>query len=121
MRPIVKTLILLAILTVAGTALATDIPDGAVITERIWNDCPTSVITSTNNYSSLISIHEQKQFCGAGWGSRHNWRFASGGIAMNFTNGDGFRFGRDRLDLLRQPFSQGRITDNVKRMSDHLA
>ena len=95
MRPIVKTLILLAILTVAGTALATDIPDGAVITERIWNDCPTSVITSTNNYSSLISIHEQKQFCGAGWGSRHNWRFASGGSAMNFGNGDGFRFGCD--------------------------
>ncbi|MBU0741710.1 hypothetical protein KKA85_03480 [bacterium] len=91
------TLLLMSALLLVGTttALATDIPDGAIITERIWNDCPTSVITSVNNYATMVSIHEQKQFCGAGWGSRHNWRFAQGGVAQNFANGDGFRFCAD--------------------------
>jgi hypothetical protein len=90
-----KLMLLALLLAVSSVALATDIPTGAVITERIWNDCPLGIVTSTNNYSSLVSIHEQKQFCGAGWGSRHNWRFATGGVAQDFANGDGFAFGCD--------------------------
>lgn len=95
MRPIYKTLILAAVLTIAGTALATDLPDGAVINERIWNDCPTTILTSTNNYPALISINDQKQFCQNGWGNRHNWRFALGGSDMDLGNEGGFRFCAD--------------------------
>ncbi|HPF36230.1 MAG TPA: hypothetical protein P5571_12850 [Candidatus Krumholzibacteria bacterium] len=94
MRPN-KTLILTAaVLMLAVAAMATTTPSGVVVNERIWNDCPTSTITSTVGAGS-VNLVEQKQFCGAGWGSRHNWRFSDGVSALQFANGDGFRFSAD--------------------------
>lgn len=90
-----KLMLLALLLAISSVALATNVPDSATITTRIWNDCPLGIVTSTNNYGTLVSIHEQKQLCGAGWGSRHNWRFATGGVTQNFANGDGFSFGCD--------------------------
>ncbi|MBK6899967.1 MAG: hypothetical protein IPH09_12090 [bacterium] len=90
-----KLMLLALLLAISSVALATTVPNGAVITTRIWNDCPLGTVTSTNNYGTLVSIHEQKVMCGAGWGSRHNWRFADGGVAQNFANGDGFSYSCD--------------------------
>jgi hypothetical protein len=87
---IVPALLLLGV----ASALATDIPDGAVFNLRLWNDCPTTTLTDVNNYPTMMSINEVK-FCPSGWANRHNWRFAEGGVAKNFANGDGFRFCAD--------------------------
>lgn len=94
MKSKLSMMIILATLLLAVAAQATDTPDGYVVTERIWNDCPTSIVTSTVGAAS-VTVHEQKQFCGAGWGSRHAWRFADGGSEMLFANGDGFRIAAD--------------------------
>jgi len=87
-------MIVLATLLLAGVALATVSPAGIEVTERVWNDCPTSMITTTVA-SSSVNLVEQKQFCGAGWGSRHNWRFSDGAVAQQFANADGFRVSCD--------------------------
>jgi hypothetical protein len=95
MKTTQKLMLLALLLAISSVALATTIPNGAVITTRIWNDCPLGTVSSTNNYGTLVSITEQKVMCGAGWGSRHNWRFADGGVAQNFANGDGFSYSCD--------------------------
>lgn len=94
MKPRISILIILATLLIAIVAQATDTPTGFVVKERIWNDCPTGIVTSTIG-SSSVTVLEQKQFCGAGWGSRHNWRFSDGGAQMLFANADGFRVSAD--------------------------
>ncbi|MFO7654306.1 MAG: hypothetical protein R6X25_10855 [Candidatus Krumholzibacteriia bacterium] len=86
-----------ATLLMAGfvaSALATTVPTTAVIFERVFNDCPTSILTTVNNYPTLISINDQKQFCGtAGFANRHAWRFSTDGTtAQEFMNTDGFAF-----------------------------
>jgi hypothetical protein len=94
MKSKLNTLIILAVLLVAVVAQATETPAGYVVNERIWNDCPTSTIVSTVGPSS-VTLNEQNLFCGAGWGSRHNWRFSNGGTEMLFANADGFQVSAD--------------------------
>lgn len=94
MRPKTTLILTAAVMLLAVAAQATQLPDGVVVTERVWNDCPTSMITTTTGANS-VNLVEQKQFCGAGWGSRHNFRFSSGGTAIAFANADGFRVSAD--------------------------
>ena len=76
----------------AVTAGATPDPNSAVIRERIFNDCPSSILTTTNNYPSLISISEQELGC-QGFANLHNWRFSEdGSTPAVFNNGDHFMF-----------------------------
>jgi hypothetical protein len=96
MRPLATTLAL-AVGTVAFAALAqaTPVPNSAVLHFRVFNDCPISILNTTNNYPALIEINDQNQvapFC-AGFANMHTWRFSTDGVnAAQFLNGDGFSY-----------------------------
>jgi hypothetical protein len=79
----------------ATTASATPVPNSAVIHERVFNDCPISILTSTNLFPALIKIDDQNQlppFC-AGFANLHTWRFSTDGVnAIQFLNGDAFQY-----------------------------
>ncbi len=76
----------------ASMALADGVPATAVVNERVFNDCPTSILTVNNMYP-YISIMDVKNACGAGWANRHNWRFSDDGATNKlFANEDGMRF-----------------------------
>jgi hypothetical protein len=78
-----------------GTAaLATPAVDGAVFNLRVFNDCPTSILTTDNSYPSLLSISDSQLDC-AGWANLHNWHLATGGSSAVFMNGDSFTLGFD--------------------------
>ena len=70
--------------------------DSAVITTRIWNDNPTSIVTTSNLYPSSITIKDE-QIVGVGWGNLHNFRLSAdgGSTAASFANGDAFSFSSD--------------------------
>lgn len=86
-----------ALALVVMVALAADLasaqPNAAIIKERIFNDCSTSVLNTTNNYPTLIDISDSVLDCG-GFANLHVWRFSEDGgtTEMVFNNGDGFRF-----------------------------
>jgi hypothetical protein len=79
----------------ATVAFATPLPNSAVIHERVFNDCPITTLTSTNNYPALIQIDDQNAtppFC-SGFANLHTWRFSTDGTnALQFQNGDGFSY-----------------------------
>jgi hypothetical protein len=79
-----------------GVASATPTPNGAVLNTRIFNDCPTSVLNTTNNYPALISISDSDLSCG-GFANLHNWHFSEDGGATDavFNNGDCFKYSAD--------------------------
>ena len=54
-------------------------PNSAVVLERVFNDCPASTITTTNNYPTLISINDTDEGC-VGWTNLHVWSFSEDGI-----------------------------------------
>lgn len=76
-----------------GVASATPIPNGAALNLRIFNDCPTSVLTTTNSYPALVSISDSDLSCG-GFANLHNWHFSDDGGATDavFNNGDCFKY-----------------------------
>jgi len=66
--------------------------NSAVIQTRIFNDCPTSVVTTLNSYPGLISIDDAVLDCG-GFANLHNWRFSEDGATPAvFSNNDAFKF-----------------------------
>lgn len=71
---------------------ATPNPNSAVIQLRIFNDCPTSIITTQNNYPALISIRDERLDC-QGFANLHNWRFSENGTdPAVFNNADCFKY-----------------------------
>jgi hypothetical protein len=93
-RTLISTLLALL---VAGTALATEVPNSAAIFLRVFNDCPFSLVSAVDNYPTLIAIEDIKDNCGtAGWANRHAWRFSQDDATEQlFANHNGFRFGAD--------------------------
>ena len=98
---IYRALVGVAVALIALAALAPEsgasspIPNSAVIHTRIFNDCPTSTITTTNNYPAEVSIQDNLD-CVSGFANLHNWRFSGDGAnPLVFNNGDGFRFCAD--------------------------
>lgn len=74
----------------------TPIANGAFTKERVFNDCPTSTVVTTNNYPSLISFEDQNVDC-FGYANLHIWRFSENG-GMDpaiFNNNAQFRFSAD--------------------------
>jgi hypothetical protein len=68
---------------------------GAVTRERVFNDCPTSTLVTTNNYPSLISFDDSNLDC-FGFANLHIWRFSENGTdAAIFNNNASFRFATD--------------------------
>jgi hypothetical protein len=89
-------LALTAAIGLATSAFATPVPTSAVLHTRVFDDCPISVLTTTNLFPALIQIDDQNQppnpFC-AGFANLHTWRFSTDGAnALQFLNGDGFSF-----------------------------
>ena len=79
----------------AHDALATSMANGAVVTTRLFNDCPVSLLTPTNAYPGSIVFNECQLICPSGFANLHNWTFsADGGLTqMVLNNQDNFRFG----------------------------
>lgn len=86
--------VVLAIL--GGHALGSPVINGAVITTRIFNDCPSSILTTVNNYPALISFEDLDLSC-TGFANLHNFRLSENGGASQavFMNNDAFEFHAD--------------------------
>jgi hypothetical protein len=78
-----------------GSVFASPVINSAVIKTRIWNDNPTSTVTTTNSYSSSLTIKDEQTASG-GWANLHNFRLsADGSTPAIFANGDAFSFSAD--------------------------
>jgi hypothetical protein len=75
----------------ASTAIATPTPDGVIVKERIFNDCPLSAFTAVNGYPASIVFTDVGDNC-YGWANLHVWRFAQGGVEAVFNNNSAFQF-----------------------------
>ena len=98
MRRITTTALALAAacLAFASAALATPLPNSAVIHTRVFDDCPISLLSTTNTFPGLVEINDQNQppqpSC-AGFANLHTWRFSTDGTnPIQFGNGDTFEF-----------------------------
>jgi hypothetical protein len=88
----VKLIFAALLVLVAGAAFATPNPDGAIVMERVWNDCPASTLTVNNTYPMEISIQDVGSNC-YGWANLHLWRLATGGAELLFPNASAFKIG----------------------------
>jgi hypothetical protein len=81
----------------ASFAFATPAPNSAVISTRLFNDCPTSILSSTNLYPALVSITDVMNPACVGFANRHAFSFSEdGGVTPSlFVNGSHFKFGAD--------------------------
>lgn len=96
MRRITTPVMALAALTFAAAAFATPLPNSAVIHTRVFDDCPISILTTTNLFPALVQIDDQNQspqpFC-AGFANLHTWRFSTDGTnPIQFQNADQFEY-----------------------------
>jgi hypothetical protein len=85
-------------MVLCGTAIASPVINGAVIQTRIWNDNPTSIVTTSNSYPSSITINDdQRGSQDGGWANLHIFRLSAdgGSTAATFANGDAFGFAAD--------------------------
>lgn len=73
MRLLLGLVAVMALVTAAGAE--TPDPVCAVILERIFNDCPSSTLTTLNNYPSEIWIDDAVLDC-VGFANLHAWRFS---------------------------------------------
>lgn len=85
-----------ALAVTAGVVLAaTPDPTSVLFNLRVFNDCPGSTVTTTNNYPSLVAIEDQGLFCN-GFANLHNWHFSEDGVSEAVFNNDAhFRFSAD--------------------------
>jgi len=93
MKRIVTTAAILAVFLAPIAALASPGINGASSHPRVYNDCPISVLTFTNNYPAQIFIHDTNPAC-FGFANLHNWRLSDngGGSPATFVNDDAFSF-----------------------------
>jgi len=100
MRRITTLVLAIAALGLAASAaLATPVPNSAVIHTRVFDDCPISILTTTNLFPASVQIDDQNQspqpFC-AGFANLHTWRFSTDGVnPIEFQNGDAFEYSCD--------------------------
>jgi hypothetical protein len=97
MKRTVSTLALataLVILTVVASTAATPNVNAVIIKPRIFNDCPTSVFSSVDNYPVSVTFTDDVLDCG-GFANLHNWRFSEDGGATEavFNNDAHYLFG----------------------------
>ena len=76
-------------------AVATPTPNSAVIYERVFNDCPWSVVTTGNSYPASLYIQDEILEC-PGFANLHVWHFSVDGVnSAVFENGSAFRYSFD--------------------------
>ena len=86
-----------ALLALASLASATTPSvNGAVVTTRVFNDCPSSTVTVINNFPATVTISDADVNC-FGYANLHVWHFSSdGGVTeTQFNNADIFHFCAD--------------------------
>jgi hypothetical protein len=79
----------------ATTAFATPVPNSAVLHTRVFNDCPSSTLISTNAFPALVEFNDSDPIPQCfGFANLHTWRFSTDGVnAIQFQNGDAFQYG----------------------------
>lgn len=78
-------------LAVTTPAFATPEPNSAVVTERVFNDCGLSTLTTVNAYPASITFNDAWSDLCIGFANRHNWRFSTDGTsAAVFGNNNDF-------------------------------
>lgn len=71
---------------------ATPNPNSAVFNLRIFNDCPSSILTTTDEYPALLAIEDTQLDC-VGFANLHNWRFSENDVdPVLFENASNFKF-----------------------------
>ncbi len=87
-----------ATVCLATQAASTPHPTSAVIRTRIFNDCPVSILATTDNYPALIQISDQNPGSCYGYANLHNWRFSEDDVnPAVFDNDADFQFGADLM------------------------
>lgn len=71
-------------------------PNAAIIKTRVFNDCPSSTVTTTNNYPSQITIEDDNVDC-FGFANLHVWTLSqdAGATEAVFDNPAHFRLSMD--------------------------
>ena len=92
-RAVMTMFAVLLSLTLVASVSASPNPNGAWIGARIFNDCASSVLTTTNLYPASIQFDDQNLSCG-GFANLHVWSFSTDGGASDavFNNGDSFMY-----------------------------
>lgn len=93
----IRVFAVLAAVAIAATCLAPNAalatgpnPNSAVLKTRVFNDCPSSILTTVNNYPALINITDSVLDCG-GFANLHIWNFSEdGATAAVFNNTSAF-------------------------------
>ena len=83
-------------LVLSGAAHATPQVTGASIETRTFNDCPLSVLTTSNNYPASIAITDEMDTLCVGFANLHSFSFSAGGdSAAVFDNNSNFHIAAD--------------------------
>jgi hypothetical protein len=71
--------------------------NGAIVTTRTFNDCPISVVSSSNNYPASVSITDVMDPLCVGFANLHSFSYSAdgGGTAAVIDNNARFSFGAD--------------------------
>jgi hypothetical protein len=94
-RMLLGLVAVLALGLVAASAFATPNCNSVVLHERVFNDCPTSVLTTGNTYPSSVFFQDEIN-CTNGYANLHNWHFSEDGVNDAVFNNDAwFRFAAD--------------------------
>lgn len=86
------TVMCVAMLALAGAAFATPAPNSAMLSARVFNDCPLSTLTPINAYPASISFQDVTFAGCVGGANLHVWSFSEdGGVTPTlFKNGSNF-------------------------------
>lgn len=93
-----STLALLASAVIVGGSFtsvsATPTPNGAVVLERLYNDCPISTVSSVNGYPGSISVSDSWNSLCVGFANGHAWNFSAdgGATSANLGNNGNYKF-----------------------------
>ncbi|HET9235120.1 MAG TPA: FlgD immunoglobulin-like domain containing protein [Candidatus Eisenbacteria bacterium] len=84
------------LLVFSGASYATPQVTGASIETRTFNDCPLSVLTTSNNYPASIVITDEMDTLCVGFANLHSFSFSAGGdTAAVFDNNSNFHVAAD--------------------------
>lgn len=82
---------------IAGAVSATPLVNGATIESRTFNDCPISILTTSNNYPASVEITDEMHPACVGFANLHCFSLSEdgGATAAVFDNNSNFRFAAD--------------------------
>jgi hypothetical protein len=98
-----------------GTTCPGNTPNinSVVVTERVYNNCPASTITTVNNYPSLVSIRDTDADC-VGWTNKHIFSLSEDGVSPAvFENCSHYRYGATFM-ISRAPGAGGNAEGGLR-------